>query len=64
MTDAFPHLPAAADFVAIQRQLQAHLDQLRRWSGQATPAQIAALSAIEDFIVEAGGNRVDGGGCA
>ena len=54
MTDAFPHLPAVPDFVAIQRELQGHLDQLRHWSGQATPAQIAALSAIEDFIDRAG----------
>jgi hypothetical protein len=54
MTDAFPHLPAVPHFAAIQRELQAHLDQLRDWSGQATPAQIAALSAIEDFIVETG----------
>jgi hypothetical protein len=54
MSDAFRHLPAIPDFVAIQRELQAHLDQLRHLSGQATPAQIAALSAIEDFIVEAG----------
>jgi hypothetical protein len=54
MTGAFPHLPAVPNFVAIQRQLQAHLDQLRHWSGQATPAQLTALSAIEDFIAEAG----------
>jgi hypothetical protein len=53
MTDSFPHLPATPDFTAIQRDLQGHLDQLRRWSGHATPAQIAALSAIEDFIVAA-----------
>jgi hypothetical protein len=55
MTDTFRHLPAVPDFVAIQRELRAHLDQLRHhWSGQATPAQIAALSAIEEFIVKAG----------
>jgi hypothetical protein len=54
MTDSFPHLPASPHFAAIQRDLQGHLDQLRRWSGHATPAQIAALSAIEDFIVAAG----------
>ena len=52
--DTFPHLPAMPDFAAIQRDLQAHLDQLRHFSGQATAAQIAALSAIEDFIVQAG----------
>jgi hypothetical protein len=42
------------DFVVIHRELQAHLDRLCHWSGQATPAQVAALSAIENFIVEAG----------
>jgi hypothetical protein len=59
MTDWFSHVPAMPDFAAIQRELQGHLDQLRNWSGQATPAQIAALSAIGDFIVQAG--RQQGG---
>jgi hypothetical protein len=59
MTDWFSHVPAMPDFAAIQRELQAHLDQLRHWSGQATPAQIAALAAIGDFILQAG--RQQGG---
>jgi hypothetical protein len=61
MTDWFSHVPAMPDFTAIQRELQAHLDQLRHWSGQATPAQIAAFAAIGDFILQAGRQQSEWG---
>jgi hypothetical protein len=57
MSDAYAHVP---DFAVIQRELQAHLIQLGQSSGQAPPAQIAAPSAIEDFIVQARRTRIYG----
>jgi hypothetical protein len=38
---------------AAQTELKAHLDQLRHWSGQATSAQVAAVTAVEGVIVVA-----------
>jgi hypothetical protein len=53
MTTTRSDIPPPDDLAAAESVLRANLDQLRHWSGEPTAAQVAAVKAVEGFILTA-----------